>query len=66
MKEQLLRSPCYSCIRFDENKNECSLHCDKLKEYQESLRSTHYEDLKGSVFEIYTSLSGHDSIRVHG
>ncbi len=57
MEKRLLKSPCYDCDKSDKNKNECAPDCKKLKEYQEHLQVSHYEDLKGSVFQIYT-LSG--------
>ncbi len=54
MEKQLLRSPCYDCIKSDKNKNECAHDCKKLKSYQENIQLSRYEDLKGSVFQIYT------------
>ncbi len=53
-KQLLLKSPCYTCIRADENKNECAPGCEKLKEYKEKLSFSVYEDMKGSVFQIYS------------
>ncbi len=65
MEAQTRKSPCYDCIRSDENKNECAPSCERLKEYQKTLSSSPYEDLKGSVFQIYTSSVIQGSIRIH-
>ncbi len=54
MEKQLLKSPCYSCSRSDEDKDECAPGCEKLKEYKERLPFSVYEDSRGSVFQIYT------------
>ncbi len=54
MTKQLLKSPCYDCDRSKENKNECAPDCEKLKEYQAMLSCSYYEDLKGSVFQVYS------------
>ncbi len=57
MEKPCLKSPCYTCIKSEENKKECAPKCKKLKEYQDSIKPCRYEDLKGSAFEIYTMVN---------
>ncbi len=53
MQKLLLKSPCFTCAKLGKSKFDCAPDCEKLKSYQQNLRFSIYEDLKGSAFEMY-------------